>query len=495
MARGIISHGAYVPYRRLDRGAITEFFGSGGGKGTRTVASFDEDTTSLGVEAARNALRGSEVTPDQVWFSTTAPAYFDRTNATAVHAALRLPDSTSAMDMLGSPRSALGALRNAFMGSGTTLVVASDIRLGLPTSADEAVGGDAGAALLIGSGEEAAQDGGELLAEFLGSGTSSAEFVDRWRTPGDVRPRQWDERFSETMYLPLAKSALERALTDAGLTIDDVTTGVVTSWSARVTRRVAGALGLSKFGPDLSSTVGNTGAAHPGLALSATIDQASPGDVIALVGVADGCEVMLMRVTDAVASGRAGARPIADQIAAGGEVSYAKYLSWRNMVSVEPPRRPEPARTSSTAAVRSADWKFGFVGTQDKSTGAVHLPPSRASIEGGAVDDMEAIPMADAVGTVVTFTIDKLAYSPSPPIVFAVVDFDGGGRMPLELTDVNPGDVAIGDRVELTFRRLNAADGISNYFWKGRPVRFGPGATGPVVADRESDSNEQGSTS
>ncbi len=45
--------------------------------------------------------------------------------------------------------------------------------------------------------------------------------------------------------------------------------------------------------------------------------------------------------------------------------------------------------------------------------------------------------MADARGTIVTFTVDRLAYSPSPPIVFAVVDFDGGGRFPVELTDVD----------------------------------------------------------
>jgi len=29
----------------------------------------------------------------------------------------------------------------------------------------------------------------------------------------------------------------------------------------------------------------------------------------------------------------------------------------------------------------------------------------------------------------------------------------------------------IGDRVELTFRRLFTAEGIHNYFWKARPVR------------------------
>jgi uncharacterized OB-fold protein len=53
--------------------------------------------------------------------------------------------------------------------------------------------------------------------------------------------------------------------------------------------------------------------------------------------------------------------------------------------------------------------------------------------------------------------------------VFAVVDFDGGGRLPVELTDVSPEEVAIGGRVEMTFRRLSTTDGIHNYFWKAKP--------------------------
>ena len=148
---------------------------------------------------------------------------------------------------------------------------------------------------------------------------------------------------------------------------------------------------------------------------------------------------------------------------------YLTFLSWKGMVTLEPPRRPEPARASASAAARSTSWKFGFVGSRDHDTGAVHLPPARVSFQGGAVDHMDPLPMADAHGTVVTFTVDRLAYSPSPPIVFAVIDFDaadGGGRLPMELTDVAATDVAIGDRVEMTFRRLNQADGVRNYFWK-----------------------------
>ena len=86
MARGILSAGAYLPRARLDRSAIGSFVGSGGGRGTRAVASYDEDTTTMGVEAARAALRSAPegVGPDSLWFSTVAPAYLDKTNATAI---------------------------------------------------------------------------------------------------------------------------------------------------------------------------------------------------------------------------------------------------------------------------------------------------------------------------------------------------------------------------------------------------------------------------
>ena len=39
--RGIIGYGAYVPFRRLDRADIKAFLGTGGGSGSRAVASYD----------------------------------------------------------------------------------------------------------------------------------------------------------------------------------------------------------------------------------------------------------------------------------------------------------------------------------------------------------------------------------------------------------------------------------------------------------------------
>src|ERR1700730_4392834 len=54
---GIVSYGSYIPYRRLKRAAIAEVLGVPAAKGERSVASFDEDSVSMAVEATRDALR------------------------------------------------------------------------------------------------------------------------------------------------------------------------------------------------------------------------------------------------------------------------------------------------------------------------------------------------------------------------------------------------------------------------------------------------------
>ncbi len=464
--RGIISYGAYLPHRRLDRSTIAAVAGTGGGKGTRTVASYDEDTTTLGVEAARRALRSTTARPGAVWFSTVTPAYVDKTNATTVHAALLLPGDVIAADFGGAVRSGIAATRAALAGGPAALVVTADIRTGLPGSADEAAGGDAGAALLIGD-----ETDGPVIAELLGSGTATDEFLDRWRTPGDARSKQWEEKFGENKYVALGQAALRDALKDAGIEADRVDALIVAGTHGRANKAVAKKSGIdgAKVVDDLSASLGNPGAAQAGLVLADVLDGAAPGQVIVLLSLADGADALVFKTTEAIAAFEPDS-PVAEQAAAGAPVPYGKFLAWRAHLSPEPPRRPEPARPSASAAGRSEDWKFGFVGAKDRSSGAIHLPPARVSMEGGAIDDMDPIPMADVQGTVATYTIDKLVYSPSPPVVFAIVDFDGGGRAPIELTDVDPKAVAIGDRIEMTFRKLFTADGIHNYFWKGRPV-------------------------
>ena len=87
---------------------------------------------------------------------------------------------------------------------------------------------------------------------------------------------------------------------------------------------------------------------------------------------------------------------------------------------------------------------------------------------------------------IVTFTVDRLAFSLSPPLVSAIVAFDQGGRLQCELTDVRQ-PLGVGDEVVPTFRRGATIGGIRNYIWKARPMYPATSvAPGPAGAGRES---------
>ena len=456
--RGIATYGVYVPYWRLDRKALAAALGAPSGSGTRSVASYDEDTTSLGVEAARAALRRApRLAPEALYFATASPAYLDKTNATAIHAALDLAPSAPAFDMAGAVRSGAGALRATLDARGTALAVLSDIRTGLPGSADEREGGDGAVAFLCGDDSRDSP----VLAEPVASGSATAEFLERWRLPGEPASRQWEERFGEHVYVPLGESAVTDALKQAGVTAPSIGHWVLTGPHARAARRLAGVVGATKGSvvDDLASVIGNTGTAHAGLLLASVLDTVAPEQLVAVVSLADGCDVTVWRTT--------GATPLQG----GGTMSYTNFLTWRGFLRREPPRRPDPQPPEAPPAARAEAWKFAFTGSRCQACGARHLPPQRVCVKCHAVDRMAPERLADVPATIATFTVDRLAYSLSPPVVAAVIDFEGGGRFQCELTDVDPGAVRIGDRVEMTFRRLLTAGSVHNYFWKARPIR------------------------
>ena len=480
---GLVGYAAYIPYYRLERSRIAGVLGSGGGRGTRSVAAYDEDTTSMAVAAGRAALAGltgaggppGREVVRQLFFATTAPAYADKTNATAVHAALRLPAEALAVDMAGAVRSGVGALVTAAQSPVPTMALLADIRTGLPGGADERDGGDGAAAFVFGGGTAGASL--PVLAEIIGRGCATAEFLDRWRTPGAAASRVWEERFGEQVYGPLAEAALADALKEAGLTAGQVDHLIVAGLPARAVSRTVRAAGVPAEAvvDNRVASIGNAGTAQPGILLADVLDRAGPDETVLLMVLADGVTALALRTTEALASHRQ-PQPVAAQIAAGSSaLEYATFLSWRGFLDREPPRRPDPDAVAAPPAQRRAAWKFGLVAARCTRCGTRSLPPDRVCQQCHAVDETVPEPLADVPATVTTYTVDRLAYTPSPPMLMVVLDFDGGGRMRCQLTDAGEDEARIGLRVEMTFRRMVTAAGVHNYFWKARPIRSGSG--------------------
>ncbi len=466
---GIVSYGSYIPYRRLKRSAIGAVLGVPGGRGERAVASFDEDSISMAVEALRDALKAApNVSPESLFFATTTAPYGEKLNAAIIGAATRLPVEIRAADLTGSTRAGLSGLLQALdaaRAGSTAAVTMADARLGAPEGRMEQQSGDGAAAFIVGNQG--------VLAEIEATASLTREFLDTWRAPGERFAHSWEERFALTQaYAPLFQKAVSTVLERSGTHPGDFARVVLDAPNPRAADEFARALKLdpAKVGDSFALTVGQTGAAHPGLMLTSALQSSKAGDRILVVCVADGADAMVLRITEAIT----GFRPFHSMgrlIESKGDVSYGSYLKWREILPTEPPRRPDPERPAGPPMLRAEKWKYGLIGSRCTACGTPQLPPQRVCVKCRARDKMEPYPFADRAGRIATYAFDRLAYSLNPPVINVVVDFTGGGRFLCEMTDCEPEKVAIGDEVEMTFRRLFTADGIHNYFWKARPKR------------------------
>ena len=459
---GIVRYGSYLPYNRLQRSAL------GAGKGERTVASYDEDSVSMGVEAGRDALRGATA-PDTLIFATTSPPYAEKLNAATIAAALDLPRAVRSLELGASTRMGLGALlagADAAAAGGRALVIAADVVIGAPGGARESGSGDAAVAFVTGPDSEA-------IARFVGRASATTEILDVWRLPSDPFAKQWEERFGAETLGPIAVDVATRALKSAGIGPADLKTVILDGTNARAMAAIPEALRLKpdQLADPLLGAIGRAGSAHAGIVLARALDRASAGDRILVAVGGDGCDAVVLEVTAKIES----ARPLhsVDRWlgAKRNDLPYYTYLKWRGILPFEPPRRPEPERPAAPPMRRADHWKYAFFGTRCEACGTGHLPPQRVCVKCAAVDRMKEERFSDTSCKVATYTLDHLAYTLQPPVVAAIVDFEGGGRLSCELTDVDPKEVKIGNELEMTFRRLYTGQGVHNYFWKARPKR------------------------
>jgi len=460
---GILGYGAYVPYYRLTRQAM------GSGRGERAVASYDEDAVSMAVEAGREACSNNENAIDTLIFATTSAPYAEKLNSAAITAALDLPASVRSMELGGNSRMGLaGLLLAADLGVAgkTSLVCAGDVVVGGPGGARERDSGDGAVAFITGSEDQA-------IARVLGQASSTTEVLDVWRLPGDQFARQWEERFGVEVLAPVSLDTAQRALTAAGVAPDQLTSVILDATNKRDVAGIPKALGLEsgQVADMLADNLGRCGAAHAGLVLANVLDTAQPGDKILVLSTADGCDAVVLEVTDNIKSSGRPKRTVQHWLASSNnELAYNSYLKWRGILPFEPPRRPDPDRPSGPIMKRHERWKYAFCGSRCEC-GQAHLPPQRACVKCRSIDKMKEERFADEPCKVTTFTLDHLAYSLQPPVISSVVDFDVGGRLACELTDADPGEVKIGNRLEMTFRRFYTGQGVHNYFWKARPQR------------------------
>ncbi len=469
---GITSYGVYVPYYRLNRPDIAKAWGGFQIPGEKAVANFDEDCVTLAVEAARDCMKAMDKdTVDGVFAASTTFPYAEKQTAALTAAVLDVPQSADTFDVTGSLRAGSSAFRLAVNAvkagaSKNALVSVSDLRLGKPNGAMEMQIGDGAAAFLIGDGD--------VVATVDHTFTFNNEMYDVYRPADERFVRSWEDRFVREMgYGSLVPAAVKAALEQFGAKPEDYAWG---AFYAPNPQYLGAAAKKSGFDPKAQAVdplwgmTGNMGTAHSSALLCMALDNSEPGDKILWVSYGDGVDVISLTVTDAIGKAQE-KRSVQRMLESKALTTYTKYLRWRDLVALEPPSRPRMEPASAPALYRDRKCGLALNGSKCGECGTVQYPVQRICMECATKDRMEYYPFADKQGKIVTFSHDNLAVSPDPPTTLAAVDFEGGGRIMMDVTDRDPSDIQVGMPLEMTFRKFRRTEGVDVYWWKSRPVR------------------------
>jgi uncharacterized OB-fold protein len=223
----------------------------------------------------------------------------------------------------------------------------------------------------------------------------------------------------------------------------------------------------------LYNDIGNTGTAAAFLMLAGALEKVKPGDRLLFATYGDGADAFIFRITDQIKKYQK--KPIiSQQIAGKTAINYGQYLTWRGLVPVEASTLPERSALSLQARWRERKAITALYGMKCKKCGAPQYVPigqtPRVCVNCQAKDNFEPYKFSDKKGVLFTYSIDQLMPTLNPPGVSGVVDFEGGGRIIVELTDCDVDKVKIGMPLEMTYRKMFTSRGVHNYFWKAKPV-------------------------
>ena len=482
--KGIVSYGGYLPLNRLKREAVFEAMGwlhqAAYMKGEKCVANFDEDSVTMAVAAGMNCLRGYErELVDGLYFATTTAPFRERRGADIIGTALDLAGTTRKADFTDTTSAGTTALTAALesIAAGSArqmLVCASDARLGKPGSSQEMTFSDGAASLLVG-------DEG-VIASWGGSYSVSYDFPDHWRTEDDKVDRAWEERFGrEEGYQRFIPEAISGLLARYDLRAEEITKVIYPGIHPRDHAAIGKKLGFEpgQIHEHLMMNMGNAGTAYPLMLLVSALEEANPGDILLVAGYGNGSDALLFTVTEEIGRVKGQRRGIKACIERKRALkNYEQYLAFRGLISPEGGIRAEVIPYTALSLIwRDRREVLGLCGTRCKSCGTPQYPVQRVCVNPncGAIDDMEPYRFSDKTGRVFSFTSDLLAFTPNPPGLYAVVDFEGGGRYWFDVTDCDAESMSIGMPVEMSLRKkyVDERGGVIGYFWKAIPIREG----------------------
>ncbi|MCP4603155.1 MAG: hydroxymethylglutaryl-CoA synthase [Proteobacteria bacterium] len=338
-AVGIVGYGGYIPRFRIDAAEIDRVWKGQNkerGRSFKAVPGPDEDTTTIAIQAARNAMKMADIDPENVgavWFGTESKPYAVKPTSTIVADAIGALPKANAADWEFACKPGTEAMQAAaaMVGSGMIKYAMSggaDTAQARPGDTLEYNTGAGGAAFVLGASDES-------VASLQGSCSYVTNTPDFFRRAGRSYPSHGQRFTGAPAYFHHIRSAVEQLFDELSVGPEDFTYAVFHQPNHQFPMRIAKDLGFRKEQVEqfvLSSLVGNTYSGAALLGFACALDVAEPGNRILLAsyGSGAGSDVFSFEVTDRLPKVRARGIPISCYINRRREIDYAVYSRYRN---------------------------------------------------------------------------------------------------------------------------------------------------------------------
>ncbi|NOZ70968.1 MAG: hydroxymethylglutaryl-CoA synthase [Chloroflexi bacterium] len=341
---GIVGYGAYIPRYRLPASEVSQMW-TGGTAGLpiqeKAVPGLDEDTATIAIEAARNAITRACIDPAELralWVGSESHPYAVKPTSTIVAEAVGATPLLQAGDWEFACKAGTEAMIAAIALVGSDMAdyamgIGADTAQGRPGDALEYTAGAGGAAFIIGPQAHA-------LARFEASLSYVTDTPDFWRRPHAEYPSHGMRFTGDPAYFHHIHTAGSMLLEAMGRTAADYRYVVLHQPNVKFPSRAAKKLG---FKPEqwqtglLVNRIGNTYSGASIVGLTAILDVAEPGDRILVVsfGSGAGSDAISFEVTEHLPERRTLAPTTESYIARRTVIDYATYLRYRGKIRMK----------------------------------------------------------------------------------------------------------------------------------------------------------------
>lgn len=296
---GIISYGTYIPGNRIKISSIADFWKKnaqeiqkGLGLSEKSVASLDEDATTLAIEAALIAIEAGKIDLADIKalaVGSESHPYAVKPTSTIVGEILGIPHNYLAIDTQFACKAATAAMRliskmDELKENKYGLVIGSDVAQAKPGDALEYTAASAAAAFIIGGGNQ-------VIAQIIASTSYSSDTPDFWRRDGQKFPSHAGRFTGNPAYFDHVLNASRHLLEKTNSKPEDYDYVVFHMPNCKFPKEVAKKLGFNAGQLQAGfkvEEIGNPYSASSLLGLAAVLDIAKPHQKIFLCSYGSG---------------------------------------------------------------------------------------------------------------------------------------------------------------------------------------------------------------